>query len=128
MKLYDTIKRANCDIYQINIDKMSREQLTELFNKTISDISVLINEYLYQKRRKIKRTEGMKNSLLKVTALYKEKFHNIIKSKDIAHLDTIIEEYLSLDDINNDLLFSESNLSSKKYPVNYTSIFSLAFN
>lgn len=39
--------------------------------------------------------------------LYKDKFKNTVKSKDIDHLDNIIEEYISLDKINNLLLFDE---------------------
>lgn len=52
----------------------------------------------------------MKNGFLKVTAMFKEKFHNVIKSKDINHLDTIIEEYISINEINNWLLFSEERV------------------
>lgn len=92
---------------KISLKNKSREELTQLLNDSVKDLGTLIEDYLVTKRRKIKRTQGMKNSLMKVTALYKEKFHNVIKSRDIAHLDTIIEEYLNLDEINNQLLFGE---------------------
>jgi hypothetical protein len=75
----------------------------------MNDISVLIHEYLHQKRRQIKSIKNTKNPILKITQQFKEKNFNVIKSKDIKHFDYIIEEYISLDIINNELLLREHN-------------------
>lgn len=137
-ELSAALRRAHELPPTLNLRKMSKDDLTRLQADCLDDVSVLIKEYLYQKRRKIKKTQTMKNSLMKVTALYKEKFHNVIKSRDIAHLDTIIEEYLNLDEINNQLLFGDKNSPSKDtkdkdkqqevYPVNHSTVTSLAYN
>jgi hypothetical protein len=97
-----------------------------LLEQTVKDLAILMTEYLYQKRRSIKKLRQEKNSILKITALYKEKNLSIIKSKDIAHMNNIIEEYIDLDIINDDILFinGKIEINSKKYsvPVNHLSV------
>jgi len=54
-----------------------------------------------------------------------------MKSKDISHLNCIIEEYISLDIINNEMLFDENTFMpeiSKKYKVGCDTIARLSFN
>ena len=55
-----------------------------------------------------------------------------MKSKDISHLDNIIEEYISLDIINNEILFEDVNNFcpeiSRKYPVNHDNVERLSIN
>ena len=56
----------------------------------------------------------------------------MIKSKDISHLDNIIEEYISLDIINHEMLFEDTNTFapelSRKYTINYDNIERLSIN
>lgn len=102
----------------------------ETETKVMKTITILVREYLYQKKRKIKRTQNMKNSLLKVQQMYKEKFHNVIRSKDLTHLDNLIEEYIGINEINNWLLFSHERMEQEKtteHP-NNEAIACLAFN
>lgn len=133
VELARALHQAHKEVPRTNLYNKTREELTELLAISVKDVATLIEDYLVTKRRKIKRTQGMKNSLMKVTALYKERFHNIIKSRDIAHLDTIIEEYLNLDEINNRLLFGGkgsmgNQVKQETYPVNHITVTSLAYN
>jgi hypothetical protein len=106
--VYDEIPKLD------DISNLSLDQIIKLEGRCTSEIKALINEYLHQKRRKIKKTHSMKNGFLKVTALFKEKFHNIIESKNIQHLDTLIEEYIGINEINNWLLFSHERFEEEK--------------
>jgi len=57
---------------------------------------------------------------MKLTLIAKKKNHSQAKSKDMLHIDNIIEEYTDLEIINDDILFihGEVKVNSKFYPVN----------
>lgn len=70
---------------------------------------MLLADYFYKKRKQIKKQNNMKNSLQKLAQMYKQKNHQYISSKNILHMDNIIEEYINLDIINEEILFQEND-------------------
>ena len=84
----------------------------------------MVDEYLTNKQREIRKLQNSK-SILSLTKLAKKKQKAPKMSRQHNHLDLIIEEYINLDYINNDILFQGSKT---KYRVNYTSVGALSFN
>lgn len=61
--------------------------------------------------------------------MVRDKFHKFVKSKNISHMDAIIEEFLSFDDVNMQLLFNNQHEQTKQaYTVNNLTTYSVAFN
>lgn len=65
---------------------------------------MLIDEYLYIKRRHNRRKQNLGNNLLKLTTLYLQRNQHNLQSKNIPHMDNIIEEYVDFDYINEEIL------------------------
>lgn len=78
-----------------------------MYAENLHDTSILMAEYFFQKKRQIRKTKAQENNLMKMTQMMKKVNHKTLQSKYIHHMDNIIEEYINLDILNDQLLFDE---------------------
>ena len=68
-----------------------------------------MEEYLKIKYNETNRGKGKNNCFAKIASKCVSANHKIMSSGVIQHMDKIIEEYITLDFINNEMLFNKKN-------------------
>ena len=84
---------------------------------TLSEIAVLFNEFMHIKKHQQKKQQNKQKSLAKLATQYLSHNQHLLPSKNIQHMDTILEEFLNLDMINEQILFKNNKWAEEDMPL-----------
>ena len=95
-----------------NFYKLSLAGLEVELVKNVEQIREILVEYLKIKYNEVNRQKNKNNCFAKIASKCISYNHKIMSSGVIQHMDKIIEEYITLDFINNEMLFNKKNYTT----------------